>query len=41
MKTKSYILNLVFLVIFVLELIGTINGSKWFDYPVKPLILHG
>ncbi|MFA6127302.1 MAG: lysoplasmalogenase [Bacteroidales bacterium] len=39
MKTKSGILHLIFLVIVVLELIGTINGSKWLDYPVKPFIL--
>ncbi|MFA5817029.1 MAG: hypothetical protein WC865_15590 [Bacteroidales bacterium] len=39
MKTKSIILHLIFLVIVVLELIGTVNGSKWLDYPVKPFIL--
>jgi len=39
MKTKSTILHLIFLVIVVLELIGTITGSKWLDYPVKPFIL--
>jgi uncharacterized membrane protein YhhN len=39
MKTKTYLLHLLFLVIVVLELIGTINGSKWLDYPVKPFIL--
>jgi uncharacterized membrane protein YhhN len=39
MKTKSIILHVVFLLIVVLELIGTINGSKWLDYPVKPFIL--
>jgi len=39
MKNKSILLHLAFMVIVVLELIGTINGSKWLDYPVKPLIL--
>jgi uncharacterized membrane protein YhhN len=39
MKTKSVILHLIFLIIVILELIGTINGSKWLDYPVKPFIL--
>jgi len=39
MKTKSVNLHLIFLVIVVLELIGTVNGSKWLDYPVKPFIL--
>lgn len=39
MKTKSVILHLIFLLIVVLELIGTLNGSKWLDYPVKPFIL--
>lgn len=39
MKNKVTILHLIFLLIVVLELIGTINGSKWLDYPVKPFIL--
>jgi len=39
MKTKSIILHLIFLLIVILELIGTVNGSKWLDYPVKPFIL--
>lgn len=39
MKAKSIILNLIFILIVVLELIGTMNGSKWLDYPVKPFIL--
>jgi uncharacterized membrane protein YhhN len=39
MKTKSILLHFIFFVIVALELIGTINGSKWLDYPVKPLIL--
>ena len=39
MKTKSFILHLIFVVIVVLELIGTVTGSKWLDYPVKPFIL--
>jgi uncharacterized membrane protein YhhN len=39
MKNKPIYLQLAFIVIVVLELIGTINGSKWLDYPVKPLIL--
>ena len=39
MKTKSVILHLIFVLIVVLELIGTINGSIWLDYPVKPFIL--
>jgi uncharacterized membrane protein YhhN len=39
MKTKSIIMHLIFLVIVILELIGTITGSKWLDYPVKPFIL--
>lgn len=39
MKTKSIILHLIFLVIVVLELVGTVTGSKWLDYPVKPFIL--
>jgi len=39
MKTKSVNLHLIFLVIVILELIGTVNGSKWLDYPVKPFIL--
>jgi uncharacterized membrane protein YhhN len=39
MKTKPLILHLGFLLIVILELIGTLNGSKWLDYPVKPFIL--
>jgi uncharacterized membrane protein YhhN len=39
MKTKAVVLHLLFILIVVLELIGTINGSKWLDYPVKPFIL--
>lgn len=39
MRTKSVILHLVFLLIVVLELIGSVNHSKWLDYPVKPFIL--
>lgn len=39
MKNRSFILHPVFILIVVLELIGTENGSKWLDYPVKPLIL--
>ena len=39
MKTKFIILNLVYLLIVLLVLIGTVTGSDWLNYPVKPFML--
>jgi len=39
MKTKSLVLHLIFILIMVLVLIGTVYPVRWLDYPVKPLIM--
>lgn len=39
MKTRSIIFQLVYALIAALVLIGTVIGSDWLNYPIKPLIL--